>query len=208
MWAIFDKYLLPIFSGLLLVIALQGPNTRPFFSLGAPVSSVPPRVLSEGASMPAFSDFRDVPADVAEFIVDLVVRWPLATLAQLQVDALPDTQTASARPAIRADALDNAISVTSLGSRTWVERVRSAISVEILRIGIRTEPLTLEPDLTVASVVTGDRVNLRDGPGMETNVYEQLPIGEKVFVQEQFGAWSRVALDDGRWGWMSTQYVS
>lgn len=55
--------------------------------------------------------------------------------------------------------------------------------------------------------VKGNRVNLRSGPGTSFSATGQLMDGEQVMVIKTEGGFSRVLLNNGKSGWISTDYL-
>jgi N-acetylmuramoyl-L-alanine amidase len=56
--------------------------------------------------------------------------------------------------------------------------------------------------------VTGDRVNMRAGPGTGFDVVGQLTAGQMAEVIEADGNWLRVRGEDGAEGWMSSRFLA
>lgn len=67
--------------------------------------------------------------------------------------------------------------------------------------------LTSRPRNFASAVVSAHGVNLRDGPGADTMVYEQLTRGQRVEIEDSCGVWRKVLLPDGRQGWVSSTYL-
>lgn len=57
-------------------------------------------------------------------------------------------------------------------------------------------------------IVTGDRVNMRAGPGTGFEVVGQLVAGQRTEVLGAEGNWLRVRGEDGTEGWMSARYLA
>jgi Bacterial SH3 domain./NlpC/P60 family. len=57
-------------------------------------------------------------------------------------------------------------------------------------------------------IVTGDNVNLREDPSLDSKVITQVDINNVVMVLGKTDGWYQVKLSDGREGWMSASYVS
>lgn len=71
---------------------------------------------------------------------------------------------------------------------------------------VASDPVVASRDLRE---VTGERVNMRDGPGTDFGVIEQLVRGTVITVIEDAGnGWVRVRVDaSGRAGWMSADFL-
>lgn len=54
---------------------------------------------------------------------------------------------------------------------------------------------------------TGTNVNLRDGPGTQHPILSVVANGSPIKVIEQRAGWSRVQIEDGRTGWMTSKAV-
>ncbi|MDI6601129.1 MAG: C40 family peptidase [Thermoanaerobacteraceae bacterium] len=57
-------------------------------------------------------------------------------------------------------------------------------------------------------IVTGDDVNLRENPGLESKVITQVDINNIIMVLGKTDGWYQIRLSDGTEGWMSASYVS
>jgi uncharacterized protein YgiM (DUF1202 family) len=55
--------------------------------------------------------------------------------------------------------------------------------------------------------VAADRLRVRSGPGTDRSVIGSLGCGEKVFVTAFREDWCWARLPDGRWGWLSEDYL-
>lgn len=64
-----------------------------------------------------------------------------------------------------------------------------------------------ESDFVVT--ITGDRLNVRSGPGLQNDVVGKLFFGDQLHVDAQnvAGTWYRVTLADGTRGWISASYA-
>ncbi|MCC5974037.1 MAG: SH3 domain-containing protein [Rubellimicrobium sp.] len=71
---------------------------------------------------------------------------------------------------------------------------------------VASDPVVASRDLRE---VTGERVNMRDGPGTDFGVIEQLVRGTVITVIEDAGnGWVRVRVDaSGRAGWMAADFL-
>ena len=58
-----------------------------------------------------------------------------------------------------------------------------------------------------SGVITGNLVNVRQGPGTTYAVIAQLNMGATVAVLEVSPSWIRIKLPNGREGWVSAQYI-
>lgn len=58
------------------------------------------------------------------------------------------------------------------------------------------------------AVVQSDVINVRDGPGTNTNLVTQVRLAERLPVLEKSGDWCRVQLSDGRTGWLAGWLVA
>ena len=56
--------------------------------------------------------------------------------------------------------------------------------------------------------VTGDRVNFRTGPDQSFDVGGYLTLGTRVMGGKGDGKWTPIRLNDGRQGWMASQFLS
>ncbi|WP_210529115.1 SH3 domain-containing protein [Rubellimicrobium arenae] len=56
--------------------------------------------------------------------------------------------------------------------------------------------------------VTGDRVNVRLGPGVEFDVVGQVDAGDMAEVVDRDGGWVRVRMPSGELGWMSARFLA
>ncbi len=56
--------------------------------------------------------------------------------------------------------------------------------------------------------VTADRVNVRQGPGVDFGVLDQVDAGDVTEVLEQDGGWVRVRTPGGTVGWMSARFLA
>ncbi|MDD2715458.1 MAG: SH3 domain-containing protein [Candidatus Wallbacteria bacterium] len=56
-------------------------------------------------------------------------------------------------------------------------------------------------------LVTGDNVNLRSGPGLNYPVVGKLQRGESVLLLKQSNNFARVLIENGKSGWVSTDYI-
>ena len=73
-----------------------------------------------------------------------------------------------------------------------------------------------EPALRVASAnvggdqrrVTADRVNVRQGPGVDFGVIGQVDAGDMAAILEEDGGWVRVRTPSGAEGWMSARFLA
>jgi len=54
---------------------------------------------------------------------------------------------------------------------------------------------------------TATNVNLRDGPGTQHPILSFVASGFPIKVIEQRAGWSRVQIEDGRTGWMTSKAV-
>lgn len=68
---------------------------------------------------------------------------------------------------------------------------------------------TAQADLDFAITITGDRLNVRSGPGLQNEVIGKLFFGDQVQVDAQnlAGTWYRVILEDGTRGWISADFA-
>ncbi|WP_176556358.1 SH3 domain-containing protein [Rubellimicrobium rubrum] len=73
-----------------------------------------------------------------------------------------------------------------------------------------------DPALRVASSdvggdqrrVTADRVNVRQGPGVDFGVIGQVDAGDMAAILEEDGGWVRVRTPNGAEGWMSARFLA
>ncbi len=65
----------------------------------------------------------------------------------------------------------------------------------------------LEALVPQAGWYTATNVNLRDGPGTKHPVLLVIPNGSPIKLIEQRAGWSRVQIEDGRTGWMTSKAV-
>lgn len=64
-----------------------------------------------------------------------------------------------------------------------------------------------QPDFPYKATVTGDRVNIRSGPGTQYYSCGKVNTGEKVVVVGSKFSWSRIVAPEGCFSWISNQYV-
>jgi hypothetical protein len=137
--------------------------------------------------------------------VEIVTRADTTTLASFEEIAPPAT------PSLTESAIAAALEDV-LGTPSFEE----AAPAELAATTPETAPEAPEPE--VAPVVTaqldlrevnGDRVNLREGPGTNYGVIDQLVRGTVIEVVETgFDGWVRIRIDaSGRSGWMSDQFL-
>ncbi len=69
------------------------------------------------------------------------------------------------------------------------------------------EKQTAMPDFPYKAKITGDRVNIRSGPGTQYYSCGKLNTGDKVIVVGLKFSWSRVVAPDDCFSWISKQYV-
>ncbi len=162
-----------------------------------PVVAQAPDPLPETASEPvvAAADTTE-PADDALDSVTVVTRADTETL-----DALPEAEdTAAAAEAIelQADSVADALS--------------QALADPVVNTG-EPEPLPEEqtasapPTAADLREVTGDTVNLRDGPGTNFNVVDRLTRGTVIAVLDTGpDGWVYVEIN-GLTGWMSSDFL-
>lgn len=58
-----------------------------------------------------------------------------------------------------------------------------------------------------SGIITGNNVNVRSGPGLETDIVCRLQQGDVVNVRDQTGEWLKVQLADEQTGWVYQQFV-
>ena len=70
-----------------------------------------------------------------------------------------------------------------------------------------TKPVAQPYTATLKNINGGSIVNFRLYPGMKTKVLDTLKVGTKVTVLEEGVNWSKVQLEDGRTGYVSTYFL-
>lgn len=68
--------------------------------------------------------------------------------------------------------------------------------------------IPVENDLTKKWIVTGENVNLREGPSLDSPTILQLQKNNELIVSEKTPQWYRVTLQNNTTGWISSQFVS
>ncbi len=58
-----------------------------------------------------------------------------------------------------------------------------------------------------SGIITGNNVNVRSGPGLDTDIVRRLQQGNAVNMLDQTGEWLKVQLADGQTGWVHQQCV-
>lgn len=162
------------------------PETRP--------AATTPALTPDSAPTPAPAGdlIAAAPADPLEAVAE-VTRADTEAL-----DALPEP--ASATP----DALSiDATSVADALNQALAEPVAEPAPETV------TETASAQPAATAADLreVTGDTVNLRDGPGTNFGVLDRLTRGTVVSVLDTApGGWVYIEVN-GRTGWMSADFI-
>ena len=70
-----------------------------------------------------------------------------------------------------------------------------------------TKPVAQPYTATLKNINGGSIMNFRLYPGMKTKVLDTLKVGTKVTVLEEGVNWSKVQLEDGRTGYVSTYFL-
>ncbi len=100
--------------------------------------------------------------------------------------------------------------------QSYIKLFAIVILICLVSVGFAQEPATTTsgtdeagtPSFPYMAEITGDRVNVRSGPG--TNFYDcgKLNKGDKVKVIGRQFSWARVVPPAGSFSWISIQYVS
>lgn len=61
--------------------------------------------------------------------------------------------------------------------------------------------------VVLPSGASGSTVNMRQQPSKSAKIVDQVPVGNTIIVLEDQGQWCKVAYDDGRTGWMMSNYL-
>ncbi|SFD57208.1 N-acetylmuramoyl-L-alanine amidase [Lentibacillus persicus] len=56
--------------------------------------------------------------------------------------------------------------------------------------------------------ITTDNLNVREGPGTNFNRIDQVNTGDRFPIRSQSEAWIEIEIDDGRSGWVSSEFVT
>lgn len=117
---------------------------------------------------------------------------------------LPPTDTLQPAPSL-TPRLTATIAPTSTDLPTFTP---TATLTEIPPTATDTLTPTLTP--TVFGIVSAvNRINVRTGPDVTSDLLTSLPAGEGVQIigQNSDGSWYNVRLDDGREGWMASRFI-
>ena len=97
--------------------------------------------------------------------------------------------------------------MTDEAPRLAARPVVDALPVEIVARAATDFAVPAAPEPLARREVTGNRVNLREGPNTSFAVVETLAQGTVTEVMEDAGTWSRLRLEDGRTGWMANNFL-
>lgn len=67
--------------------------------------------------------------------------------------------------------------------------------------------LTVKDEAIANGTITGDNVNVREGPDLSKNIITRFNKGHRVDVFEQSGEWYRIKLEDNKFGWVFYKYI-
>jgi uncharacterized protein YgiM (DUF1202 family) len=81
-------------------------------------------------------------------------------------------------------------------------RLFCVIIICVLSISTIVHGATLQ-----SGIIKGDSVNLRIGPGYDSDIICELQLGSAVDIIEQGADWIKVQLLDGQTGWINQQFV-
>jgi hypothetical protein len=135
-----------------------------------------------------------------------LVATPVVTRADLSLDAAPPAEepvaeeVAEAPPEAPAEAIADSVAAALAGAAP-PEAVPEAVPEALPEEPVETAAVDLRE-------VTGDRVNMRGGPGTDYAVVGQLLGGAVAEVVEAQGEWVRVRDAAGVEGWMAAQFLA
>ncbi len=162
-----------------------------------PEPAEPPATAPAEAEVEALAAAAEVPAPAPE--EPAAPAPPAAEVEVTRGDASLDTIAAAAsRPLPEAPSVPLAP----------VEAL-AALAPDLARpVGETVEAALAEEGAAALRQVTGDRVNMRAGPGTGFEVVGQLTAGQMAEVLEADGNWLRVRGEDGAEGWMSARFLA
>jgi len=145
-------------------------------------------------------------ADATEADTDALDSVTVVTRADTEaLDALPEAEDTAAAAAATPDTLE-------LDADSVADALSQALADPVVNTG---EPESLPEDQTASAPptaadlreVTGDTVNLRDGPGTNFNVVDRLSRGTVISVLDTGpDGWVYVEIN-GLTGWMSSDFL-
>ena len=104
--------------------------------------------------------------------------------------------TAADEPAQAPAPLSAAEALAAIGSDLTAPSTQGTVEVASVNVGGNQRR------------VTADRVNVRQGPGVDFGVLGQVDAGDVTEVLEEDGGWVRVRIPDGAVGWMSARFLA